>query len=611
MITRMKKLTFLVFYKEYQEFLERLGELGVLHVIEKQQGALDNAEVQEQMRLLSRYATAIEALEKVGSLNPSLSQGEGAGKAAMNESPLLGKGRGEALLEQYDQLLADKAATEARIQLLAKDEQSLAPWGNFDPESVERLIKAGYDINFFACAARLYKEEWESQYNAIVINRDNSKVYFITVTAPGTEISIEAELCRLPQVSLNALTQEIRELHDKEIAIDTEIKAFANAHLADLKAAHEALQADISFAKVALSADSVADNKLMLLQGWAPEKSLPQLRDYLDKTGHYYQIDNPTPEDDIPIQLSNNKFFRLFEPLTKLYMLPKYGELDLTMYFTPFFMLFFGLCLGDIGYGLLIMLALPIFTKLFQLINPDFKSSLVFLFGLSTVICGTLTGSAFGFSLYDIDLPFFQGMKEMLYQDNSKMFTLSLVIGCVQILFGMILKAVNMTIQLGFKYAVSTIGWVLLLVGVAVGFLTGSFGAVWFMVLMIVAGCMIFLYNSPGENIFLNIGLGLWDTYNMVTGLLGDVLSYVRLFALGLSGGILASVFNSLATGMSPDIPVVGFIVTALIFLIGHGINIFMNILGSVVHPMRLTFVEFFKNAGYEGGGKEYKPFKK
>ena len=595
MITRMKKLTFLVFYKEYQEFLNRMGELGVLHVVQKQQGVLDNAEVQEQVRLLSRYASAIEALSKVAS-NPS----ENSEFSEPSE-----------LLVKYDQLLADKATAEARIQLLAKDEQMLAPWGNFEPSSVERLVKAGYDINFFACATRLYKEEWESEYNAITIRADKSKVYFITVTAPGTEISIEAELCRLPQTSLESLVLEIEELKAKVVELDKQITAFANEHLVHLKQAHEALQSDINFSKVALSADSVADNKLMLLQGWAPEKSLDTVREYLDKTGHYYQIDDPTAEDDIPIQLSNNKFFRLFEPLTKLYMLPKYGELDLTMFFAPFFMLFFGLCLGDMGYGLLIMVALPIFTKLFQLINPEFKSPLVFLFGLSTVLAGSLTGTAFGFSLYDLDIPFFQKMKDLLYQDNQAMFYLSLIIGCVQILFGMVLKAVNLAIQLGFKYAVSTIGWILLLVGIAVGVLTGSMGATWFMVLMIVAGCMIMLYNSPGKNIFLNIGLGLWDAYNMVTGLLGDVLSYVRLFALGLSGGILASVFNSLAVGMSPDVPVVGFLVTALIFLAGHGLNIFMNILGSMVHPMRLTFVEFFKNSGYEGGGQEYKPFKK
>lgn len=97
----------------------------------------------------------------------------------------------------------------------------------------------------------------------------------------------------------------------------------------------------------------------------------------------------------------------------------------------------------------------------------------------------------------------------------------------------------------------------------------------------------------------------------MATGLFGDLLSYIRLFALGLSSGILGNVFNSLAFGMSPDIPVVGAIITVLILIVGHSINLFMSALGSLVHPMRLTFVEFYKNAGFTGGGKGYTPFKK
>ena len=597
MIVRMKKLSFLVFYKEYQEFLEKIRDLGVIHVIENQQGAINDVAVQDKMQKLARYASVMETLEKMVDKKSLPAADENI------DFP--------SLLAQWDQYQLDKAATEARIQALSKDEQLLAPWGDFDPSSIELLEKQGYCINFFTCASRAFKLEWESEFNALSIANDKSKLYFITITKPEVELTIDAELCRLPKVSLAALREELSALQSALQALDRDIVAFAQQHLNDFQAAYDALQQDIDFSKVALSADAVADSKVMLLQGWAPEKSFPALSEYLDKNGYFYQVDDPTQEDDIPIQLSNNRFFRLFEPLTKLYMLPKYGELDLTMFFAPFFMLFFGLCLGDMGYGALIMLALPIFTKLFQLINPEFKSTLVFLFGLSTVLAGTLTGTAFGFSLYDIDLPFFQKMKDLLYQDNQAMFYLSLIIGCVQILFGMILKAVNLGIQLGFKYAISTIGWILLLVGVALAVLTGSTGSIWFIVVMAVAGCMVLFYNSPGKNIFLNFGLGLWDAYNMVTGLLGDVLSYVRLFALGLSGGILASVFNSLATGMSPDIPVVGFLVTALIFVIGHGLNIFMNILGSMVHPMRLTFVEFFKNSGYEGGGRAYKPFKK
>ena len=239
--------------------------------------------------------------------------------------------------------------------------------------------------------------------------------------------------------------------------------------------------------------------------------------------------------------------------------------------------------------------------------------TLVQLLGLSTAICGLLTGTCFGFNLYDINVPFIQKMKEVIMLDNQQMFNLSLILGAIQIIFGMTLKAVNQAIQFGFKYAISTIGWLLVLVSTAVAFAAPgvmAMGSTLHLAILAVGGLMVYLFNSPGKNIFLNIGLGLWDTYNMATGLLGDILSYVRLFALGLSGGILAGVFNSLAVGMSPDNVIAGPIVMVLIFVIGHSINIFMNVLGAMVHPMRLTFVEFFKNAGYEGGGKEYKPFK-
>jgi V/A-type H+-transporting ATPase subunit I len=117
--------------------------------------------------------------------------------------------------------------------------------------------------------------------------------------------------------------------------------------------------------------------------------------------------------------------------------------------------------------------------------------------------------------------------------------------------------------------------------------------------------------NDPNRNIFMNIGSGLWDSYNMVTGLLGDVLSYIRLFALGISSAVMGFVFNDLAISLSGNTPVVSQLVMVIILLIGHGMNIFMSGLGSMVHPMRLTFVEFYKNAGFEGGGKKYSPFSK
>jgi V/A-type H+/Na+-transporting ATPase subunit I len=165
---------------------------------------------------------------------------------------------------------------------------------------------------------------------------------------------------------------------------------------------------------------------------------------------------------------------------------------------------------------------------------------------------------------------------------------------------------------------VGTIGWITLLLGSIIVYSIGEFTPVeasnlrplWY-VLFAISGTMILLLNNLTRNILMNLGVGLWDSYNMVTGILGDLLSYIRLFALGISSAILGFVFNSLAVSMSGNIPVLSILIMVVILVIGHGINLFMSGLGAFVHPMRLTFVEFYKNAGFSGGGKKYNPFKK
>ena len=135
----------------------------------------------------------------------------------------------------------------------------------------------------------------------------------------------------------------------------------AETVIPDLQAAQAAIHSQIEFSKVVLNTDSLADNKLMLLEGWAPAQRIEEIKQFLSTQDAYYEIADPTPEDNVPILLNNKGFFRLFEPIMKLYMLPKYNELDLTPFFAPFFMLFFGLCLGDSGYGLFMVLAVTIY----------------------------------------------------------------------------------------------------------------------------------------------------------------------------------------------------------------------------------------------------------
>ena len=606
MITKMKKLTFLVYHKEYEEFLNSLRELGVVHIVEKQQGAADNTELQENIRLFNRLAATLKLLQNQKHEKNAVIATEG-GTAT----------RGMQVLDEVDALQTEHGKLSQQLQSYAKEKEVLEVWGNFEPTGIQKLKDAGYIIGFYSCSEGNYKEEWETEYNAMIVNRISSKVFFVTVTKAGQEVDLDVEQAKLPAYSLSRLealydtTEQAIEGNEKKLA------ALSETDIPSLKAALKELQSQIEFSKVVLSSEQTAGDKLMLIEGWAPAYSKVEIEAYLNDAHVYYEITDPMPGDNVPIRLNNKGFFAWFEPICKLYMLPKYNELDLTPFFAPFFMVFFGLCLGDSGYGLFLFLGATAYRLLAKKVTPSMKSiiSLIQVLSASTFFCGLLTGTFFGANIYDLDWPIVQRLKHAVLMDNNDMFRLSLILGVIQILFGMVLKAVNQTIQFGFKYAIATIGWIILLVSTAVSALFASsellsMGGTAYKVVLCISGAMIFLFNTPGKNIFMNIGLGLWDSYNMVTGLLGDVLSYVRLFALGLSGGILAGVFNSLAVGMSPDNVIAGPIVMVLIFVIGHAINIFMNVLGAMVHPMRLTFVEFFKNSGYEGGGKEYKPFK-
>ena len=196
------------------------------------------------------------------------------------------------------------------------------------------------------------------------------------------------------------------------------------------------------------------------------------------------------------------------------------------------------------------------------------------------------------------------------------MLILALIFGAVQITFGMCVNVANIVIQRGWRYALSSIAWIFIILGGAVYYLAGeqmSATALYALYAVLVLSALTaFFYNSPGKNPLINAGSGIWTAYNTISGLVGDLLSYIRLFALGMTGGILGSVFNAiaLAAGKGVGIPVLDVLITLLILVFGHGLNIALNMLGAFVHPMRLTFVEFYKNAGFAGGGQAFKAFK-
>ena len=604
MVAQMKKFTFLTFHKEYNQFLLDLRNLGMIHVVEQNRTEADEESLQQFVTEAKKLGETIKTLKKNRDKKIT---------TAFNEPNVeLGK-KIPATIEKIEQ---HKSSLNQQLQVAVKEREALRPWGDFDPENIHRLRRAGYRVDFFISPDNKYNPEWETMHNAVVLKKESSKTYFMTISHTEQMADLlDLEEIKLPDVSLSALDRLIRSLREKIDSQDEVLRKLSD-DLPSVEAALKELEVRMTFQKVSQSATPLADAKLMLLQGWAPAEKMSEIVTYMESKDVWFEVSDPTPDDDVPIQFRNNGFFRIFEPIAELYMLPKYNEIDLTPYFAPFYMLFFGLSLGDIGYGLFLFTVATL-VKLFQKkkISTGLKTilSLVQVLGASTMVAGLLTGGFFGFAIYDLENPFSQALKEKAYFDNNQMFILSLVLGVIQILFGMCLKVANRIKQFGLIHALSTIGWIVLLISFIFAYLFPALmpmRGTLHLVVMGLSAILIYFFNSPGKNPGVNLGLGLWDTYNMATGLLGDVLSYVRLFALGLSGGILASVFNSLAVGMSPDNAIAGPIVAILIFFVGHTINIFMNVLGAIVHPVRLTFVEFYKNSEFSGGGKKYIPFR-
>jgi len=245
-------------------------------------------------------------------------------------------------------------------------------------------------------------------------------------------------------------------------------------------------------------------------------------------------------------------------------------------------------------------------------------SKLALWLGIGTVICGFISGTFFGIPLADQSWQWLDKVKGVMI-DSQQAFSLALILGAVQLVYAMIIKSVTNWIRFGFFSALDTIGWLLVLCGNAgVYFLANSniIAADMQVTYHYIVSCtglfLMLFFNSPEKGlkgIPGSIGAGVWGLYGKISGLLGDILSYIRLFALGISGAVLGLVFNQLAFSFAPDVIIAKQLVVITILVIGHAINIFLCSLGGFVHPMRLTFVEFYNNAGFEGGGKKYNPF--
>lgn len=604
MIARMSKYDFILYAGRSDDFLERLRELGLVDV------TCTGWEPSEGDRLL---IASIEGRTKALDALQRFRDSERFDAAA---APFA---TGEEAYERYTHAAQERTALRTEIGQTEKAAEEARPWGDFSAETLQRLAGRGIVLRFFIAQRGVFeksREAWNAQAPVEVIRQSDSMIWFVAVSHEGAELSFDAQEVKAPAMTARAAEAKVAALAERLRATDAEMsRAAVSASL--IERDRNRLREQLQGLKATASAETAADGTLLVMEGWAERETSDKVDALLDEYPDVlYLKSDPTPEDETPVKLKNNRFARIFEMVGDMYARPKYGTIDLTPFFAPFYMLFFGICLNDAGYGL-ILLAMGL-VMLWKFKDGMMRRAAWFatMCAAATVAVGLFCGSFFGLSLkeYFPEIPFFDF--------QGQFFSWALALGLLQILFGLLLKIVLISTTTGFRYALSTLGWFLIILAgslaaglpmldaawVIPGFTTSSpafYGA-------IAAGAVLMLFfNSPGKNPFVNLGTGLWDTYNNITGILSDVLSYIRLFAIGLSGGVLALVFNSLATGLSPDIPVVREIVIVLILLVGHGINLFMSAISSFVHPMRLTFVEFYKNAGFEMSNRSFDPLRK
>lgn len=606
MVTKMTKYSFILLSEQTEGFLNSLQELGVVDIsrslkpIDEQSSEM-LAEADRAKKALSILAACKAGSEK---------------EFKFDGCPV------DAVLETQDRI----AEISAEIAAAKKEIAVRQPWGSFRSEDIHKLESQGLKLRFYSCMKKKFDPSWAEIRPLEVISETESKVFFVTVSPAEEEYSFPIEAVPAPEGSVNEEEEKLALLQNK---LEKEQQLLANLKSCSdeiRKAYNDSLsRLDLYFAEAAT--EKAVDNYLTVFTGFAPTSDDKRLCASFDSMDIYYSHEAATKEDNPPVKLKNNWFAKNFEVLTGMYGVPAYDEFDPTPVLGPFFMLFFAMCMGDAGYGILLMLiALVLRLKMKDSSLGKMHRLIAFLGGMTFVV-GIFLGTFFGMSILEASWApaWLKGLCIDGWFPDAKIagfpvqMVLAVAIGVLHICLAMIIKTINFTKRFGFKKTVATWGWTTLIVG---GLVVVSLGMTevlsaeafkWTIIaLAVVSGLAIYVFNTPGRNPLLNIGSGLWDTYNMVTGLLGDVLSYIRLYALGLAGGMLGNAFNIMGT-MILDIPVPGvnWVFCIIILIFGHVLNLAMSCLGAFVHPLRLTFVEYFKNSGYEGSGAKYNPLTK
>lgn len=596
MITKMTRYSIILLDSDLDKFLFGLQDIGMVDIT-RSSVAMDDYS-KEAVHKIARCKEAIRMLKEACKNAPENNTGNTVRTT-----------EGETLLCAVENAFAKRDSLCQKKNGLCNEAEAALPWGDFDPKDLERIKSLGFSVHFHSVPEKSFRPEWETEYPLQILNRYKEKVYFLVLSSEGEKYAFPVtNEEQFPATSASAIHAETDLLEQELETLEKEIMGYAG-QIMDLERFGEELSSclDIYFAKS--STVKEGEGTICILEGFAPTEDDGKVKAFLDSSPAYYISEAAKGEDNPPVKLKNNLFARLFEPIGNLYELPSYDEVDLTPYFAPFYMLFFGFCLGDMGYGL-ILLATGLAVA-FSMPKFSAYGKLIAWLGTGSIIMPLISGTFFGMKLYDI-LPMSDNIKGLFFSD-LKMFWFSIIFGLFQIVFARLLKAGIAFGRKNWDTGLTEVGWSLIIIWASCAYAGSQMGTQLLpktvALPMVCTGLVLVLFcSSPSKYFLLRPLKGIASLYD-ITSIFGDMLSYIRLFGLGTTGGILALVINSIGMTLS-GIPYVGWIITVIFLIVGHLAVMGLSCLGAFVHPVRLTFVEFYKNAGFTGGGRAYRPLK-
>ena len=603
MIEKMKMIHIVTTVSGKEEMLKGLREIGIVHLAEKK--AADRV-----------VADRLADLSKTASMLLEYADKKAPGAEVLSDSA-------------FEKMYAEVQAASEKKTLMAQEISAanaeldrIQAWGEFSPAELKAVKEEGFDLHFY----RIGEKECEAAIAAedIRVIRMGTIDKMPTIAVLGTlPAEIPATEFNIPEKSVSELQQKIKDCTEAMAACE---EVFKKNSVYDASFKAQMLKAENDVTYSAANRTVEGDDDFVWLSGYVPEVDLDPFKAMMAEKKCAWSVEDVSEEDEqIPTKVRYNKVSRLIQPVFDILgILPGYREQDISLWFFLFFILFFAMIIGDAGYGSLVLVGTLAFAW-----KTKSKSDAVFLLtvlSVATIVWGAVTGTWFGMEsamkvpfLKALVIPSFANYPEYFgvtttAQQNTIM-KFSFSIGAIQMVLGSILSIKKKIPEKNLSW-VADLGWSIAIIAMYLMSLNLVIGENINLVPVFacigVAFALVVLFGgmSPEKSFGAGLKSGLADAFTVFLNTIscfGNVMSYIRLFAVGMAGLAIAQSFNDIAAGFKGPLVIVGIIV----IVIGHGLNLIMAFLSVVVHGVRLNVLEFSGQVGLEWTGIAYEPFKK